>query len=339
MTIETSMKPSSIKSPRLLKLKRWRSDSLAGHWVRSLLILQGSVLPNIWQRVLFCGLFGEAIAWLYTQQQWRWLHQSSFSSLVPSIVLGLLLVFRTNTAYDRFWEGRRSWGTIVNSSRNLCRQMLVAIDCPTDEARSHRDATMRLLPAFAFVFKQQLRYQSITGETIADLVSPQQYGILQQVNHPALEITVWIEHYLQEQRRQQRLDTYQLGGMVQLIGQLVDSLGACERILKTPMPLAYSIHLRQLLLIYCLAMPFSLVKDLSWMTGPLVALVSFMLLGIEEIGLEIENPFGSDPNDLPLNTICETLRRNVEDLIQIGAQGCLQSETLNHHDKTIGYLD
>jgi putative membrane protein len=83
------------------------------------------------------------------------------------------------------------------------------------------------------------------------------------------------------------------------------------------MPLAYAIHLKQLLLIYCLLLPFQLVSNLGWWTGVIVALISFTLFGIEEIGIEIEDPFGHDKNDLPLDAICSTMLRNIEDLITL----------------------
>jgi ion channel-forming bestrophin family protein len=92
-------------------------------------------------------------------------------------------------------------------------------------------------------------------------------------------------------------------------------LGSCERILRTPMPLAYAIHLKQLLFLYCLLLPFQVVDELRWCTAPAIALVSFTLFGIEAIGVEIENPFGTDPNDLPLDKICDTVECNIDDLI------------------------
>jgi putative membrane protein len=105
--------------------------------------------------------------------------------------------------------------------------------------------------------------------------------------------------------------------MKDLINSMIDVLGGCERILKTPIPLAYAIHLKQLLLLYCLALPFQMVNDLAWGTGPVVALISFTLFGIEEIGIEIENPFEHDTNDLPLDSICATMQRNINDLISL----------------------
>jgi putative membrane protein len=97
---------------------------------------------------------------------------------------------------------------------------------------------------------------------------------------------------------------------------MVDILGGCERILKTPVPLIYAIRLRQLVLIYCLVLPLDIVSDFTWWTGIIMTVVSFTLLSIEETGSEIEEPFGHDPSDLPLDAICNTIRHNVEELIR-----------------------
>jgi putative membrane protein len=148
-------------------------------------------------------------------------------------------------------------------------------------------------------------------------MSAERYQILQTMNHPPLEIAFWIGDYLQKQHERDCLNTYQLSAMLKLLDTMVDVLGSCERILKTPIPLAYSIHLKQLLLLYCLSLPFPMVNDLHWWTAVVVGLISFAVFGIEEIGIEIENPFGYDANDLPLDTICATMQRNIEDLITL----------------------
>jgi len=286
------------------------------HWFRMAVQLRGSVIPAILPRTIICGLFGVLISALYYGR--LPVSKPSLSSVIPSIVLGLLLVFRTNTAYDRFWEGRKAWGHLVNSSRNLARQIWVAI--PELEAgdRQEKITALKFLVAFAISTKLHLRQEAVNGEVEA-LVGSQQFRQLQKMNNPPLEVALWIGDYLQQQHNRNRLNSQQLQGMHELLNFLVDSLGSCERILKTPIPLAYAIHLKQLLLVYCLLLPFQLVKELEWLTGLTVALVSFTLLGIEEIGLEIENPFGHDPNDLPLDAICNTMSRNIEDLINVGS--------------------
>jgi len=283
-------------------------------WFKIALQVQGSVIPSILPRVLLCGGFGVFISLL----QFFNLPVSMpiFSSIVPSIVMGLLLVFRTNTAYERFWEGRKFWGTLVNNVRNLARQIWVAIEEKDPQDIELKKSVLRLLPAFAVAMKLHLRQEPINPE-LEPLMSPAQYQKLKSMNNPPLEIAFWIEDYMHEQYERNCLDVYQLTAMNELLNSMIDVLGGCERILKTPIPLAYAIHLKQLLLLYCLALPFQMVKDLSWGTGLVVALISFTLFGIEEIGIEIENPFGHDANDLPLNNICATMQRNMDDLISL----------------------
>ncbi len=283
-------------------------------WFKIALKVRGSVIPSILPRILLCGGFGFFITLLHFFQ--LPVSLPFLSSIVPSLVLGLMLVFRTNTAYERFWEGRKSWGTLINNVRNLARQIWVAIEEKDPQDIALKESALRLLPAFAVALKLHLRQESVNPE-LEMLMSPSQYQKLKSMNNPPLEITFWIEDYLHEQYQRNCLDVYQLTAMSQLINSMIDVLGGCERILKTPIPLAYTIHLKQLLLVYCLALPFQMVNDLTWGTGPVVALISFTLFGIEEIGIEIENPFGFDANDLPLDNICATMQRNIDDLISL----------------------
>lgn len=283
-------------------------------WLKTVLCLQGSVLPSIFPLVILSGLFGMFISLLYSIGVP--VSFPFFSAIVPSIVLGLLLVFRTNTAYERYWEGRKCWGGLIISIRNLSRQIWITVKTPEVKDIDEKKQAIHLLLAFAVATKLHLREEDITPE-LTSLISPSQHEILKSMNNRPLQIAFWIGDYLNNQSDRNCLNIYQVTAMHQLINNIVDMLSGCERILKTPMPLAYSIHLKQLLLLYCLALPFQMVKDLGWLTGLIVALISFTLLGIEQIGLEIENPFGHDPNDLPLDTICNTMRLNIEDLISV----------------------
>ena len=172
---------------------------------------------------------------------------------------------------------------------------------------------MRLLVAFAVAAKLHLRSEQINTE-LEELMTISKYFKLKTMNNPPLEVAFWIGDYLQQQYKSGLLNIHHLVAMQELLNKMVNDLGGCERILKTPMPLAYAIHLKQLLLLYCLLLPFQLVSTLGWWTGAIVSLISFTLLGIEEIGIEIENPFGYDANDLPLDAICNTMLRNIDDL-------------------------
>lgn len=281
-------------------------------WLREIFRFQGSVIPGILERSIFCGAFGILISFLYFNK--LPVAQPILGSVIPSIVLALLLVFRTNTAYERFWEGRKLWGSTVNTIRNLAWQIWIAVDEVEPGDRERKITTLRLLSAFAISKKRALRYEP-ASEELKPWVSASQYKVLQNIQNMPLEITLWLGDYLQQEYKRGLLTINQLATIHTLMNNLMDNLGGCERILKTPIPTAYVIHLNQLVLIYCLILPFQLVKDLGWWTGIFVAIVSFALFGIEQIGVEIENPFGYDYNDLPLDKMCETIQNNLEEFI------------------------
>ena len=283
-------------------------------WFR-LLGLKGSVIPTILPRVAICVIFAIAVT---VGHSFGWKLSISFQ-VVPSIVIGLLLVFRTNTAYERFWEGRKAWGTLINTVRNLSRSIWIAIaeQEPTD--RQEKIVVLRLLVAFAIATKLHLRSENLDSE-IATLLPTNYYKKLQTMNNPPLEIAFWIGDYLQQSYKKNRIHPYQLSAMLKLLDNMVDVLGICERILKTPIPLAYIIHLRQLIFLYCFTAPFELINHLGWLTPLFVGVIAFTVFGIEEIGVEIENPFGHDANDLPLDQICRTMQVNIDDLIRVGSQ-------------------
>ncbi|WP_373529098.1 bestrophin family protein [Nostoc sp.] len=293
-------------------------------WIHTTLQLKGSVMKAVYKHILWCGAFGFFISILYHFK--IPVSQPILGSVIPSIVLGLLLVFRTNTAYERFWEGRKCWGSIVNNVRNLARQIWVSIDEISPEDKDDKITALNLLIAFAVTTKLHLRGEAVNSE-LEELMPSTKYIKLKTMNNPPIEVAFWIGDYLQHQYHRNCLNSYQLTSMQELLNSLVDNLGACERILKTPMPLAYAIHLKQLLLLYCFLLPFQIVESLGWWTGLIAALVGFTVFGIEAIGLEIENPFGYDANDLPLDGICDTMKRNINDLISLTPS--VQSYTKN----------
>ncbi len=282
-------------------------------WLKKTFRCKGSVILGVLERSFFCGAFGILISFLYFNK--FPVSQPILGSVIPSIVLALLLVFRTNTAYERFWEGRKLWDSTVNTIRNLAWQIWVAVDEVEPGDRDHKITTLRLLQAFAIAKKLYLRYEP-ASEELQPWVSPSRYGVLQNIQNMPLQIIRWIADDLQQEHKRGILNLSKLGDIHSLMNKLIDNVGGCDRILTTPIPPAYVIHLNQLVLIYCLILPFQFVKDLGWWTGIFVAIVSFALFGIEEIGVEIENPFGYDTNDLPLDKICQTIHNNIEELIQ-----------------------
>ena len=284
------------------------------NWYKTAFRVRGSVIPSVLNRVIVCGAFGLFVSVLDFHD--IPVGAKGLVGVIPSTFLGLLLVFRTNTAYDRFWEGRKVWGNIVNNIRNLSRSIWVAIDEIDPIHRTEKEQILRLLVAFAVTTKLHLRSHHINDQ-LSKLVSPLQLAKLKSMSNPPLEIAFWISDYFQAKQEQGQISLYQMNELQKTLNALVDMLGCCERIVRTPMPLAYAIHLKQLLLLYCFLLPFEVVDELKWMTAPAIAIVGFTLLGIEAIGIEIEDPFGTDSHDLPLDTICTTIEHNIEDLMSI----------------------
>lgn len=281
-------------------------------WFRALFNLNTSILPEVWEKALFFGVIaffvclGNETGFLKAKP--------ALTGLIPILVLSLLLVFRTNSANDRFWEGRKLWGMIINTLRNLAWQMWVNIKEVTADDREEKIYTLKLLTVFAIVTKNHLRGE--IGETeIKPFLSPTHYHQLISSQHLPLQVAKYLGEYLSKQLQKNNLNPYQLSSMQQLINILMDMVGGCERILKTPIPYSYSIHLRQLLFLYCILLPFQCIESLGWGTIPFVIIVSYILYGIEAIALEIENPFGTDPNDLPLDQLCQNVNKNIQDFI------------------------
>jgi ion channel-forming bestrophin family protein len=291
------------------------------NWFQVAFRLRGSVIPVILPRILLFSGFGFVISII---------HYYGFSipekignittNVAFNLVLGLLLVFRTNTAYDRYWEGRKTWGGIVVNSLNLGRKIMVEILEKEPIDRENKKSALRLLGAFAIATKLHLRQASEKNE-LQPFLTELQYLQLKDVRNIPLKIAFWLGEYLKQQQVENRLSMYEFVSMNNLLNNIVEALIGCERILKTPMPTAYAIYLKRLILIYCLILPLHLVLNLHWWTPLIVALISFSLLGIEEIGNQLENPFGLDPTDLPLEDICHSLTKNLEDLSQQESYG------------------
>ncbi|NJK33778.1 MAG: hypothetical protein HC919_01855 [Oscillatoriales cyanobacterium SM2_2_1] len=279
-------------------------------WFQLVVTLKGSTIPKILPRALMMIAFGAIVVWIHHQypQQHLAVLSSITSNVVFNLVLGLLLVFRTNTAYDRFWEGRKAWGTIVVHSRNLARLIQTAIVPGDSPSQAHKQYALHYLISFAIATKFKLRDQT-PAEISAALepwLSKEERIRLAQNKHLPLALMSLLSDYLST-----ALPSTQWQSAQDLQNTLIEGLTACERIHSTPMPPAYTIYLRRLTLLYCLTLPFYVVEDLDWLTPMLMGLVSFILFGVEQIGSEIENPFGYDSNDLPLDAICDEIAANI----------------------------
>ncbi|KAG0055570.1 hypothetical protein BGZ83_008181 [Gryganskiella cystojenkinii] len=391
--------------------------------------IRGSVIPTILPDVLIITSFTATI------QLIQWLKVFGPDLYMPnviagalSVVIGLLLAFRTNTAYDRFWEGRKLWSTLDVQMRNFSRMIWVgmketphdingfvggpstasltaapgkpAAAAPTSPSASStgvhlfgrggsktasRDASkvnsnatlsetaggvsamhhhhhaddhekvlvIKLLLAYAVSVKHHLRQEFGTRYYDLEYLLPE--GFVPCAATDRVEIKVQqqdkalgdrFRHYNEEpwtiqsgnedgqmslpleiayalslwvigEARGGRIEGSLIGNLLGAINTMTDIFTNMERIVFTPIPLAYSIHLRQVVYLYCLALPFTFLKELGWGTVPLMTLVSFTLFGMEGIATEIQNPFGKDANDLHMDEYCRDLKREFDYLVNL----------------------
>ena len=274
-------------------------------WTSHLLDLDGSMVREIIGRVTLCGVWSLGVVGfhhlIYPIQT------SPTTHTLVGVAIGMLLVFRTNASYDRFWEGRRMWGSIVNESRNLarCARAYIAPAAP-DLAEQIALWTS----AFAYASMNNLREGSGIGPARDRLPSDETAAVLAS-NHVPLAVATRLSEHLAEARARGVISEIMLTHLDQNAQLLIDYLGSCERIYRTPLPFVYVVHLRRALFVYCYTLPFALVGLYGWWTVLVVFIVSYMFFGIEEIGVEIENPFGLDSNDLPLLRFCQMIERDV----------------------------
>ncbi len=277
-------------------------------WRSHLLDIKGSMLRDIFARVFSCVLWSAVVVSIHKFYFPLAIYQDGH--VLIGVALGLLLVFRTNASYDRFWEARKQWGAIVNETRNLARAASVLLAADPELLTK----LLRWTIAFPYAVMHQLREDRGLGPIAASL-PPNEVRSVLAANHVPLAVTTRMSEQLAEARRRGLISDYVQMTLDQNVQQLVDYFGACERIHRTPLPFAYVVHLRRAVIIYCFTLPFTLLEHFGWATIFVTLFLSYTLYGIEEIGVEIEDPFGQDDNDLPLERICGTIQANLSDIL------------------------
>lgn len=250
-----------------------------------------------------CVLFMEVVDYDFN------FNVSIFSLL--GVTLSILLVFRTNTAYDRWWEGRKQWGALVNH----CRTLSIGIHAVLpEEDRKSRFFFAKNIANFCISLKEHLR----DGTKIEELIhlSEKEKEELAKKQHVPNYIAYCIYKHLQNIFKSNQVTEADMINLKPNIQALVDILGACERIKKTPIPFSYNVYIKTFVLLYCLILPFGLIHLFGYYTIPMVMFIFFTMIGLELIAEEIEDPFGLDCNDLPTGTLAHTIKNNVFEIME-----------------------
>lgn len=226
------------------------------------------------------------------------------------IVLGLFLVFRTNTAYDRWWEGRRLLGGMVNSTRNFALKLNAYI---SKEDHEERDWFAKMIPNFVFVTKESLR----TGAQINELdaVGDNFEEEFKKYKHKPNWISAKMYERVNILYKRGLITGDQLINLDKEMKDFVDIMGACERIRYTPIPYSYMMYVKKFIFIYIITLPFGFVTQSGYLTIVIVTLITFVLMSVELIAEEIEDPFGRDLNDLPTDELARKIKDNVREIL------------------------
>jgi putative membrane protein len=287
-------------------------DYEAKSWVGVLWQLRGSVVPRLVPRILVTAGIGLVTSFLFSRYGFR---LPSTAHTLLGVALGLLLVFRTNASYDRYWEGRRLLGGIVNRSRNLVRQATSYIEGTDEASQDARREVRRLTVIFYALLRQYLRKERDLDSLGAPL-TPEERSTLELIKvRPNLPV-YWLSELLMRNLKAGRLSEERMRNIDENITQLVDLWGGAERIMKTPIPFAYAQHIKGFLTLFCFTVPFALVETMKYFTPLAAAVIAYGMFGIDEIGVEIEDPFGEDPNDLPLDAIGMTIQNDTTDIVR-----------------------
>ncbi|MBP3980558.1 bestrophin [Acidovorax sp. JG5] len=285
--------------------------------LRLFLVLRGSVL----QRIRLTLLLNILLATLVTL-----LHGNLFTlkitlTAIPFTLIGLPLAiflgFRNTTAYDRYWEARKLWGEIVHRTRSLSRQCQGLINLPDslDAARRDDDVRVRMVHrAIAFVHALRLQLRDQRDDAVLQRwLTAAEFDKARNTSNPADTLMLHMGRDLGECVRRGQIDPCLAASVDATLSSLTAAGASCERIKNTPVPFSYTLLLHRTAYMYCFLLPFGLVDTTGFMTPFVVGIVAYTFFGLDALGDEIEEPFGLESNDLPLDTLCRAIEINLRE--------------------------
>jgi ion channel-forming bestrophin family protein len=270
---------------------------------------ESDTFRRLFPMMVFIGIYAAAIA--YLELQYLKLSDSSHVKNLSLIhttvgfVLSLLLAYRTNTAYDRWWEGRKLWGALVNNSRNLAIKLSAYLSDEND-----KDFFRKIIPTYASVLSQHLMNEDVSKMLFE--------GLDLEIDHHEHHPNQVAQHLFQKANELYttgKISGHQFYIINAELQSFTDICGACERIKNTPIPYSYSAFIKKFIFFYVMTLPFGFVFNLGYYVVPVVVFIFYVLASLELIAEEIEDPFGSDANDLPTPKIASNIKKHVEELL------------------------
>lgn len=270
------------------------------------------LLPLVIGIAVYTGLVS------YAEVKWWNLGGDSYIRNIPvmhsllGFAISMLLVFRTNTAYDRWWEGRKLWGNLVNNSRNLASKMAAIL--PKDD-KVNRTFFRKTIPAYAYALHNHLRREKTRVELFEGDEAAHFAKRIDTAKHIPNQVAALMIEHINELYRDKKLSDAQLLLINTELSSFNDICGACERIKNTPIPFSYSVFLKKFIFFYVMSLPFGFAFTLGYYSVPVVAFIFYVLASLEIIAEEIEDPFGGDANDVPTDKLSANIHKHVAELI------------------------
>ena len=220
-------------------------------------------------------------------------------------VISLLLAYRTNTAYDRWWEGRKLWGSLVNSSRNLALKLSVILSDEKD-----KKFLCQIIPMYASILSKHLSNSDVSKMLYENIDLE-----IDHSKHKPNQVAKTIFQKINDLYKSGKITGDQLITINNELQTFTDVCGACERIKNTPIPYSYSAFIKKFIFFYIMTLPFGYAFSLGYYSIPVVIFTFYVLASLELIAEEIEDPFGNDANDLPTEKISENIKKHIEEIL------------------------
>ena len=270
--------------------------------LKMLFVLQGSYFKRLIVPQVLLFIFSFLIYFYQTHIATEPVPLNPSVFAILGISLAIFHGFCNNAAYDRFWEGRKLWGTLVWLSRNIARQVLTL----PNVSMAEKQAFIRHQIAFVHSLRQQLRGEDNTANLQRLLTAEEQQAVVGQ-NFIGLRLTQIMGQMLANWQAEQKIDVWQWQSLDTTLGEIAHVQAGCERINNTPIPYAYFVLLHRTVYLYCFMLPFGLGNTIGWVTPFVVSFVGYTFMALNEIVDEISEPFGTGENELPLGMMCDTI--------------------------------
>lgn len=280
-------------------------------------IHKGDTVRKLFPLMIGIGLYSALI--VVIEKEYFKLPDSSYIRNIPTLhtvlgaIISLLLVFRTNSAYDRWWEGRKQWGELTNNSRNLAIKLHAILGQNHPEIR---DFFKRVIPAYAFALRNHLLSTKPDREMFEDELQEQFDLKIDDRIHIPNQIADMMMRKITHLNQEGIISDAQLIILNEELRAFSNICGACERIKNTPIPFSYSVFIKKFIFGYVMTLPFGYMFTLGYLSIPIIVFIFYVLASLELIAEEIEDPFGGDTNDLPTDTMSRNIHNNVEEILQ-----------------------